>query len=102
MRITQNADLTRLFPSHNEPAETWFSLKAITNLLSFKCLNDIYCITYDSKEEKAFIVHRSEHGMTYLCFVEHLSGLHILEQPDLDLGATFVQTVEHNMKMFTA
>ncbi len=102
MRITQKADLLGLFPIHIKPAETWFSQKAITNLLSFKCLNDIYCITYDSKKEKAFIVHRSEHGMTDLCFVEHPSGLHILEQPDGDLGATFVQTVEQNMKMFTS
>ncbi len=39
--------------------------------------------------------------MTDLCFVEHPSGLHIMEQPDGDLGATFVQTVEENMKMFT-
>ena len=39
--------------------------------------------------------------MTDLRFVEHLSGLHILEQPDGDLGATFVQRVEENMKMFT-
>ena len=39
--------------------------------------------------------------MMDLCFMEHLSGLHILEQPDGDLGATFVQTVEENMKMFT-
>ena len=39
--------------------------------------------------------------MTDLRFVEHLSGLHILEQPDGDSGATFVQTVEENMKMFT-
>ncbi len=79
MRITQKADLPGLFSSHIEPAETWFSQKAITNLLSFKCLNDIYRITYNSKEEKTFIVHRSEHGMTDLCFVEHPSGFHILE-----------------------
>ncbi len=78
MRITQKADLPGLFPSHIEPAETWFSHKAITNLLSFKCLNDIYRITYDSKIEKTFIVPRSEYGMTDLRFVEHLSGLHIL------------------------
>jgi hypothetical protein len=101
MRITQKADLPGLFPSHIEPAETWFSQKAITNLLSFKCLNDIYRITYDSEIEKAFIVHRSEYGMTDLRFVEHPSGLHILQRPDGDSGATFVQTVEENMKMFT-
>ncbi len=101
MRITQKADLPGLFPSHIELAETWFSQKAITNLLSFKCLNDIYRITYDSKKDKAFIVHRSEYGMTDLRFVEHLSGLHILEQPDGDSGATFVQTVEENITMFT-
>jgi hypothetical protein len=40
--------------------------------------------------------------MTDLRFVEHPSGLHILEQPDGDSGATFVQRVEQNMKMFTA
>jgi hypothetical protein len=84
MRITQKADLLGLFPSHNKPAETWFSQKAITNLLSFKCLNDIYRITYNSEIEKAFIVHRSEYGMTDLRFVEHPSGLHILQQPDGD------------------
>jgi hypothetical protein len=101
MRITQKAYLPGLFPSHIDPAETWFSQKDITNLLSFKCLNDIYCITYDSKKDKAFIVHRSEYGMTDLCFVEHPSGLHILERPDRDLGTTFVQIDEENMNMFT-
>ena len=101
MRITQKADLPGLFPSHIEPAETWFSSKAITNLLSFKCLNDISRITYNSKKDKAFIVHHGNFGLTNLCFVEHLSGLHILERPDGDSGATFVQTVEVNMKMFT-
>ena len=40
--------------------------------------------------------------MTDLRFVEHPSGLPILEQPDGDSGATFVQTVEQNMKMFTS
>jgi hypothetical protein len=45
MRITQKADLPGLFPSNIEPAETWFSQKATTNLLIFKCLNDIYHIT---------------------------------------------------------
>ncbi len=79
MRITQKSDLPGLFPSHIKPAETWFSQKAITNLLSFKCLNDIYRITYNSAKDKAFIVHRIEYGMTDLRFVEHPSGLHILE-----------------------
>ena len=101
MRITQKADLPGLFPDHIKQAETWFSDKAITNLLSFKSLNDIYCITYDSKKDKAFIVHRSEYGMTNLCFVEHPSGLHILERPDGESRSKFVQTVEENMKMFT-
>ena len=39
--------------------------------------------------------------MTDLRFVEHPSGLHILERLGEDSGATFVQTVEENMKMFT-
>ncbi len=73
----------------------------MTNLLSFKCLNQIYCITYNSKKDEAFIVHRSEHGMMDLHFVEHLSGLHIMERLDSRLGSKFVQTVKDNMKMFT-
>ncbi len=39
--------------------------------------------------------------MTDLCFVEHPSGLHILERPEGESGLTFVQTVKENMKMFT-
>ena len=94
-------DLLGLFPDHIEPAETWFSHKEITNLLSFKSLNDIYRITYNSNKDKAFIVHRSEYGMTDLRFIENLSGLHILERPDCESGSTFVQTVEENIKLFT-
>ena len=71
MRITQKADLPGLYPDHIKLAETCFSPKAFTNLLSFKSLNEIYHITYDSKKDKAFIVHRSEYGMVDLRFVEH-------------------------------
>ena len=39
--------------------------------------------------------------MTDLCFVEHPSGLHILERPYGKSGSTFVQTVKENVKMFT-
>ena len=40
--------------------------------------------------------------MMNLGFVEHDSGLHILEKPDGDTsGAIFVQTVKENMKMFS-
>ena len=39
--------------------------------------------------------------MTDLRFVEHPSGLHILERPDGESGPTFMQTVKENMKMFT-
>ena len=102
MVITQKADLPGLYPDHIKPAETWFSSKAITNLLSFKCLNKIYRITYDSDQEKTFIVHRSDYGMMDLRFVQHASGLHILQRPTGSvLGSTFVQTVEENMKMFS-
>ena len=101
MRITQKADLPGLYPDHIKPAEMWFSPKAITNLLSFKCLNEIYCITYNSKKDKAFIVHCQNYGMTNLCFVKHVSGLHIMERLDGELGSTFVQTVKENMKIFT-
>ena len=103
MRVTQKADLPGLYPTHIKPAETWFSEKAITNLISFKCLNKIYRITYDSKEDKAFVVHRGDYGMMDLRFVEHESGLHIMERLDgKTSGSTFVQTVKENMKLFTS
>jgi hypothetical protein len=103
MRITQKADLPGLYSDHIKPAETWFSSKAITNLLSFKCLNEIYRITYDSRKDKAFIVHRADYGMMDLCFVEYESGLHIMERLDgTTSGSTFVQTVKENIKMFTS
>ena len=101
MRITQRAELPGLFPDHIKPAKTWFLSKAITNLLSLMSLNNIYCITYDSKKDKACIVHCGNFGLTNLRFVEHLSGLHILERPDDESGLTFVQTVKEDMKMFT-
>ena len=101
MMITQKVDLPGLFPDHIKPAETWFSPKAITNLLSFKCSNEIYRITYDSKKDKAFIVHRGNYRMTNLCFVKHASGLHIMKRLDGELGSKFVQTVKENRMMFT-
>jgi hypothetical protein len=102
MRITKKADLPGLYPSHMKPVETWLLDKAITNLLSFKSLNKVYRITYNSKEDKAFIVHRSEYGMTDLCFVEKESGLHIMERLDGNTtGSIYVQTVKENMKMVT-
>ena len=40
--------------------------------------------------------------MMDLCFVEHESGLHIMERLDRNTsGSTFVQTVRENMKLFT-
>ena len=39
--------------------------------------------------------------MINLPFVEHASGLHIMERLDGESGSTFVQTVKENMKMFT-
>ncbi len=39
--------------------------------------------------------------MTELRFVDHPSGLHFFQRPDRDWGATFVLTLDENMKMFT-
>ena len=65
-------------------------------------MNEIYRITYDSSKDKAFIVHRKDYGMVDLRFVEHESGLHIMEILDSSTpGSSFVQTVKENMKMFT-
>jgi len=98
MRISQEADVPGLYPVGCD-SKVYYDTRAITNILSFKNLVKKYRITYDSDEDMAFTVHRSNHGLTDLKFVMHKCGLHMYVHPVQ--GGTFVQTVEDNKKLFT-
>ena len=99
MKIAQEAKVPGLYPEGMKPAQTWFDMRCITNLLSFKELVKVFRITYDSEEATAFTAHRSVYGLVDLHFVMHPSGLHVLETNKM--GHCFVQTVEDNMELFT-
>ena len=83
--------------------EVWFHPKAITNIFSFAEMEDKHNITYNSKSEKAFVVHlphkkvrfnRSSNGLYYFtppCFIN---------QPTCATNIP-MDSVEENAKMFT-
>jgi hypothetical protein len=79
----------------------WFSKKAITNINCLKNLIRCYRVTYDSKLDTTFVVHRSAFGLSDLLFEMHPCGLHVYYPKKMgEFG--FVQTVEdNNMKLFS-
>ena len=58
--------------------EVWFHEDAITNVL---CLKNVikkgFCIMYDSKDTKGFVVHKKNGKLK--CFLMHKNGLHYFE-----------------------
>jgi hypothetical protein len=77
-----------------------YSKKAITNIICLKNLIKCYRVTYDSKVNTTFVVHRSEFGLPDMLFEMHPCGLHICYPKNMgEVG--FVQTVEDNMKLFS-
>jgi hypothetical protein len=55
----------------------WYSKKAITNIICLKNLIKCYRVTYDSKLDTTFVVHRSAFGLPDLLFEMHPCGLHV-------------------------
>jgi hypothetical protein len=80
-------------------AKVWFHAKAITNILALANVKKQYRVTYDSGDDKGFVVHRSQHGMPDMRFELHKSGLHIYNPKQEQL--TFLQTVQDKMEGFT-
>ena len=78
MTITQEADRVGMYPVGCD-STIYYDTNAITNILSFKKLEKIYQITYDSDVSKTFMVHRKRHGLVDLHFTMHPCGLCILE-----------------------
>jgi hypothetical protein len=78
----------------------WFSKKAITNIFCLKNLIKCYQVTYDSKLDTTFVIHRSAFGLPDLLFEMHPCGLHVCYPKKMgEFG--FVQTVESSMKLFS-
>jgi hypothetical protein len=75
----------------------WFSKKAITIIICLKNLIKCYRMTYDSKLDTTFFVHRSAFGLPDLLFEMQPCGLHLCYLKKMgEFG--FVQTDEDNMK----
>jgi hypothetical protein len=78
----------------------WYGKEAITNIICFKNIIKCYQVTYDSKLDTTFAVHRSAFGLPDLWFEMHPCGLQVCYPKKLgEFG--FVQTVEDNMKLFS-
>ncbi len=78
----------------------WYSKKAITNIICLKNLMKCYRVTYDSKVDTTFVVHRSAFGLPDLLFEMHPCGLHVCYPKKMGQFG-FVQTVQDNMKLFS-
>ncbi len=78
----------------------WYRKKAITNIICLKNLIKCYRVTYDSKVNTTFVVHRSAFGLPDMLFEMHPCGLHVCYPKNIgEFG--FVQTIEDNMKLFS-
>ncbi len=80
--------------------KVWFSKKAITNIICLKNLIKCYRVTYDSKVDTTFVVHRSAYGLPDLLFEMHPCGFHVCYPKKMGQFG-FVQTVHNNMKLFS-
>ena len=85
---------------HYDVGDPWFDENALTNILALCNVTKQYRVTYDSAEELAFTVHRSEFGLPDMKFYQHKCGLYVWE-PESEGEVVLVNTVEDNMKSFT-
>jgi hypothetical protein len=87
------------------PIRVWYHPKAITNIFAFHEMEKLYRITYDSKKEKAFIVHLEEGRK--IRFRQAPNGLYnhkpkeLNTQKNIEIGTNMMNTVEENKRFFT-
>ena len=85
--------------------EAWFSSKAVTNIFSFSEMAQRYRITYDTREEDAFIVHLETKKVK---FVKDQNGLYIyrpkilIDDNEVRLHHQFVTTLDENKTFYTS
>jgi hypothetical protein len=78
--------------------DVWYNKRALTNIVAFKSLSDLYNITY-RRPDHSFYVHRTEHGLPDMHFKMHPSGLHYYDPEDMT-SFQFVTTVSGNKAHF--
>jgi hypothetical protein len=103
LRMTSNGGSLRITEKCKIPGykySVWYSKKAITNIICLKNIIKCYRVTYDSKLDTTFVVHRSAFGLPDLLFEMHPYGLHVC-YPKKMCQFGFVQTVHDNMKLFS-
>jgi hypothetical protein len=100
MNIKCNAGVTRTSWVGDLPGygEVWYNKAGIANILSLSKVEDKYRITYDSAQEKQFIVHKDD-GETR-CFRKSANGLFYLDAKETS-GTVLVNTVEDNKSRYT-
>jgi hypothetical protein len=95
--------LTATVPGY--PIRVWYNPKAIANMFAFHEMEKLYRITYDSKKEKAFIVHLEEGRK--IKFRQAPNGLYyhkpkeLNTQKNIENGTNMMNTVEENKRFFT-
>jgi hypothetical protein len=99
MNIKCNAGVTRTSWVGDLPdyGQVWYNKAGIANILSLSKVEDKYRITYDSADEKQFIVHKDDGEKRCL---KKANGLFYLNARETS-GTVLVNTVEDNKSRYT-
>jgi hypothetical protein len=78
--------------------QVWYNKAGIVNILSLSKVEDKYRITYESAEEKQFIVHKNDREKR--CLKKLVNGLFYLDAKETS-GTVLVNTIEDNKSRYT-
>jgi hypothetical protein len=101
MNIRCNAGVTRTSMIGDLPGydgEVWYNPKGIANILSLSDVEKYHQVTYDSRAEKAFVVHKADGNER--CFKQSEKGLFYLGTNE-KLGTVLINTVAGNKGSYT-
>jgi hypothetical protein len=80
--------------------KVWFHDKAMTNAFSLALMEDKYCVTYDSVQESAFIIHTPKEPVQFTRCPENLyynKPKYWTTKP----GTSMVETIKENESFYT-
>jgi hypothetical protein len=103
MNIRCNAGVSRTNMIGDLPGykgEVWYNPEGIANILSLSDVEKYHHVTYDSKAEKAFIIHQTE-GADERRFKQSDKGLFYLDTAKCT-GTVLINTVADNKANYTA
>jgi hypothetical protein len=102
MNILCNAGVTRTNMIGDLPGydgEVWYNPKGIANILSLSDVEKHHRVTYDSRAEKNFVVHKKDG--TQRRFQQSAKGLFFLDVKAEKSGTVLVNTVADNKNRYT-